>query len=375
MSKNIEINYKNSSGYEVLYPKTKTDVNYLSSAVNTLFGFTKENSLDDALAQLFLGVGKYGYAIHVEYPDGSPAEGFTVTGIEAIEGRDLVTDADGNTIGTSLEANVTIEVISPFIDIDDVKNITIQSQGILTPYSINVEPAAIRFASESKKYFLSPIMKTVDLCAVGGGGGGFAVTGSRDYGAGGGGGYATNLLGVSISNDREIIIEVGAGSKRVLGASPQTFGGTTNIKKSDGTLLLSANGGGSGYFNNGNVQPGTGNGDGSSYVFVSNNLSHYDPTLYSGGSSSVFLFEDEQLGLAGGGGGGGCTMYWGDTGRISKPPRGAPNGGIGAYRANSSSEVFAGENGIVPGGGGGSGYASVAPGDGGGGRVYIRGHY
>ena len=377
MSKNIEINYKNDAGYEALYPKTKTDINYLSSAINTLYGFTGENSLDDALAQLFLGVGKYGYAIHVEYPDGSPAEGFTITGLEAIGGRDLVTDVNGNTIGVSLEASVTIGVISPFVDIGDMENIAIQSEGILTSYSISVEPA-IRLVSESKKYFLSPIVKTVDLCAVGGGGGGVRVHGSSDYGAGGGGGYATNLLGLSAPSDREITIEVGAGAKGVADTNPQTFGGTTNIKKSDGALLLSANGGGSGYFNknNGAARPGTGNGDGNNKSFSSDNLKRYDPTLYSGGSSSVFLFDDEQLGLAGGGGGGGYTLYWGDTGTLPKPPKGAPNGGIGAYQANKSTNIVAGENGKVPGGGGGSGYGGDwDPGAGGVGGVYVRGHY
>ena len=215
MSKNIEINYKNDAGYEELYPKTKTDINYLSPAINTLYGFTGESSLDDALAQLFLGVGKYGYAIHVEYPDGSPAEGFTVMGLNALDGSPAVTNENGDVLGVSTETSVSVSVTSPYFDLDSASQ-TVQSTGIITSATVQM---AVKYAENqavtlrtSQTVQFSPAVAEVDFCAVGGGGGAGGPT--TYFGSGGGaGGYAVNLLNQIPAPGDTYVFTIGAGGR------------------------------------------------------------------------------------------------------------------------------------------------------------------
>ena len=49
MSKNIEINYKDDAGYEVLYPQSVSNIVFLSSTLETLFNYSSGSFLDEAL--------------------------------------------------------------------------------------------------------------------------------------------------------------------------------------------------------------------------------------------------------------------------------------------------------------------------------------
>lgn len=365
MSKNIEINYKDNAGYELLYPKTKTDVNYLSSTINTLYGFTGENSLDDALAQLFLGVGKYGYAIHVEYPDGSPAEGFTVTGIDHPDGSSaVVTDANGDAVGVSAEQSVSIGVTSPYIDIQDISDFSIQSTGILTNQTATLQfkTSEYEIIEKSQEVAFSPFVISYDLTAVGGGGGGMKWDGTSSPrgGNGGGGGYVSTLL--NINNDSPINISIGAGGEAgKVGVDSQAGkGGTTTVLKRDTKeTILTAVGGDGGY--EGDIG-GTGNGSGG------RNYYRQDASVTNGGNSTDRIFNNDSLPLAGGGGGGGHATSSGGDG-------GSPYGSDGDKDIYGNVTYSTGPTG--PGGGGGGVLSSNKSysGDGNKGAVYIKVHY
>lgn len=368
MSKNIEINYKDDAGYEELYPKTKTDVNYLSSTINTLYGFTGENSLDDALAQLFLGVGKYGYAIHVEYPDGSPAEGFTVTGIDHPDGSSaVVTDSGGDAVGVSAVQSVNIGIISPYIDVQNISNFSIQSVGILTDQTITLQfkTSEYEVVEESQDVFFSPFVIYYNLTAVGGGGGAMSWEGTSTRGGnGGGGGYVSTLL--NIDNDGPINIFIGAGGEtgNTNYGTQGGKGGTTIVsKKNTGENILTAVGGGGGQNRD---TGGTGNGNGG------RNYYRQDKSVTNGGNSTDRIFNDSSLPLAGGGGGGGFAVD-NDAGK-----GGLPFGANGDVNDSGNATLSTGPTG-PGGGGGGGGYGTMVGdpygGEGGDGAVYIRCHY
>ena len=344
MSKNIEINYKNDAGYEELYPKTKTDINYLSSAINTLYGFTGESSLDNVLTQLFFGVGKYGYVIHVEYPNGSPAEGFTLTGLTAPDGTEAVTNENGDAVGVSTGQSVTIGIDSPYIDIQDVNGIVVESTGILTSQTIELEleDSPYSLIETSQNISFSPLAKTVDFCAVGAGGGGNNAAGV--YPAAGGGGEVVNLLGVDLDSvGREFSLSIGAGGTSTTSSSSdvgRTNAGSTKVSSGQ-SAILTARGGQNAWTRKGYSNSDSGDGWGRGADFFAETQAV---------PNTVNLFNDPVLGLAGGGGGGirhgsgvnypGAAPYGGD---YNSNPTG-PGGGGPSYNGGSG---ITGHNGGV----------------------------
>lgn len=322
---------------------------------------------NDAFAKLALGIGKYGYVVTVLFPDGSPVEGATLTGINNQYGGTAVTNANGQAVGVSTEQSVVIGVNNPYIDIQSVSGIAIQSTGILTAYTVMLPyDESIKTLTSSQTLNLSPKAATVDFCAVGGGGGGAQAVGNYEKrGPGGGGGYVSNALNVQIGSEDTFSIIVGAGGNvgENSSSSAETFtaaaGGTTSVSKNS-SVILSANGGGgaTGYYRNGTASGGTGNGNGG----VSDE---------KGADGTGYIFNDQSLGLAGGGGGGGDDSGTLTSGGYSGLPYGAP-GSIWSVNTN------AGTPGIGGGGGGGAkgsygegGYASA----GGSGAVYARFHH
>ena len=315
---------------------------------------------NDAFVKLALGIGKYGYVIHVQYPDGSPAEGFTLTGLNAPDGTAAVTNANGDAVGVSTEQSVTVGIDSPYIDIQDVSGQVVESTGILTEYTVTLEPISNYVTiSNSSQIKLSPLVSTFDVCAVGGGGGGGGSPSSsgNTYGAGGGGGYVVNALGVQ--NKIGVPISVTIGSGGAGGVNPGTNGGpggTTEVSFADGSgTIVSAAGGTFGRGAQGPQTIPTGNGNGG-YSFP-------DGTRNSATNGSGYRFNDPSSGVVGGGGGG-----------FRHESGGTPFGGAGGDSNNSGSP------GQGPGGGGGAGNNGYGaePAKGGAGYqgiVYIRVHH
>lgn len=321
---------------------------------------------NDAFVKLALGIGKYGYVIHVQYPDGSPAEGFTLTGLNAPDGTSAVTNSNGDAVGVSTAQSVTIGVSSPYIDIQDVSGVVVQSTGILTSQTITVEPIdGYATITTSKTVSISPIAETFDACCVGGGGPG----GGGISGTGGGGGYATNALAITCEGNRTLAITIGAGGQYTGASAGQpagSVGGTTAITSGQ-TQILSANGGNPGrmYIYNSNNPGGVGNGNGGG----SDNSGY-------GGNSGIHIFNDSNLPLAGGGGGSA-----GQSVRDQRLPGGKPYGGYGAGDIGDIVKTVNATAGRGPGGGGGGG-GKVGVGtthqqgaNGASGAVYLRFHY
>lgn len=301
---------------------------------------------NDAFVKLALGIGKYGYVIHVQYPDGSPAEGFTLTGLNAPDGTAAVTNANGDAVGVSTEQSVTVGVSSPYIDVNDIPAIAIDSTGILTNYTFtcSFNDSDYILIETSDVYEFSPKVLSFDITAVGGGGsGGVFVWGNTGSG-GGGGGYISTLLNVYPSVDRKFTASIGAGGINNNNDSASD-GGTTTFQQGQ-EVLLSAAGGKLGTTRAG----GVGNGNGGA------------PDA-PGENATGFLFNDSALGIPGGGGGGGAINQ----------PGGSPYGGASKFPPTS------GESGKGPGGGGAGGRQNSAgptsAGNGHPGAIFLRIHY
>lgn len=331
---------------------------------------------NDAFMKLALGIGQYGYAITVVYPDGSPVEGATLTGVNAPDGGTATTDTNGLAVGVSSSQSITFGVNSPYIDVQSVSGITIQSAGILTQYTITLQyDESVKTFTSSQTVKISPKAVTADFCAVGGGGGGAAGTTRVNGGGGGGGGYAQNLTDVSLSQYdlNNIAITIGAGGNG--GSSSGSSGGTGGVTSVSmgGSPILTASGGNGGTSGS-SGQGGTGNGNGGAPW-------NFDMGVDGGNGSSgtVRIFGESSQPLAGGGGGGGGQGEY-DSNATRGSYGGSPSGGSGGWSAGSSN-TGDGTPGSALSGGGGGGYGNSSQngfgtgGTGGAGGVYIRVHH
>ena len=393
-NRNIEINYKTNEGYDILYPNVTArnvidfndDVNLiLKNSTKALYGLDNEAVPDDVFLALAIGTGNYGYKFHVQLVDGTPVPGATISGVTGLDGGTVVTDADGNAVGTSTSMTVEVTMLATYIDIDD-STVSVVSTGKITAVSdvvLNGMAGSYKTITSSQIVTLSPLAVSVDLCLVGGGGGGGggAKYNTRDCGGGGGGGgHVTNVLNISVASltDRRIQFSIGSGGYRGSNSStPYTpgtnggAGGTTSATILETSLQYSATGGSGGKtppvdteWTGGKGGSGNGNGgDGGSMDGTSKK---------SGGAGSGYIFEESALGLAGGGGGGGGGADGNASGGVGGDPYGGDGGNWGAG-------VSPGDTGAGPGGGGGGSpgtySAPYVAGLGHSGIAYIRSHY
>lgn len=339
---------------------------------------------NDAFAKLALGIGKYGYVIQVQFTDGQPLEGATITGANTPDGGEAVTDANGQAVVVSAATSITIGVESPYIDIAGASGVVIQSMGILTAQTVTLEAASpYAVIATSGTYHISPFALTYDLCAVGGGGGSPArLYQSRLASPGGGGGYCQNAMGLSV--EKELVVLIGSGgTKGGYNSGSEEFvanqGGTTTVTINN-SVVLSALGGNGGI--NGKIRSvgGTGNGNGGNGL--SQNITSTTPPATSmGQNGTVRMFNDPSLPRPGGGGGGGIN--W-NVGAITIPAQylnnhGQSFGGNGWWDAGSNVVNVGSTPGYGGGAGGGAGYQSGGSGNdgssGGNGAVFVRGHY
>lgn len=333
----------------------------LKDGTAALLGLGTDAVPDDAFVALILGQGIYGYRIRVQFADGTPVEGATITGIEPLTGSTLVTGADGTVLGKSASANVTINCTSPYIDQKAPTAQTVTKTGTITNVTLTLENISdMLTVSSSKTTKISQMAKAIDIFASGGGGGGgYGVAG------GGGGGYADNKLNVPTSGSTDLEIVIGSGGSS---GSESSFNGGNGGKTSvsiGNTIVLTASGGVGGTNDGGagNQPGGEGNGPGGTGSYKSAD---------NGSSASVYVFNDATIGIKTGGGGGGGAR------NTSRTQGGSPNGGRSGYY-ESLGRVNAGESGGVGGGGGGgsAGYNGEISygGNGGPGIVYLRFHF
>lgn len=336
--------------------------NLLQDSTCALLDIPDTSVPNDAFVKLALGIGKYGYVIHVQYPDGSPAEGFTLTGLNAPDGTAAVTNANGDAVGVSTEQSVTVGIDSPYIDINDISDMTIQSTGILTITSVTLESRESEIQT-SGNYTFSPGAVAADFCAIGGGGGGTGSA-STPVSSGGGGGYIQNLIGYVLQN-HQISVTIGAGG------AVSANGGNTTVSVNGGAILTASGGGGA----PNNASPGTGNGNGGTGNSLNADATTSMRTAANGKNATGYKFNDPALGVPGGGGGGG-SLYVNTNSPVSvssRPTGGAPHGGTGGYRLRSSGSDYYGTAGTYPGGGGGTGpYTAYGGAQG---CLFVRAHY
>lgn len=362
----------------------------LKDYTTNLLGLPNTAVPDDALLALIIGVGAYGYRVKIQLADGTPAEGATVSGIEALTGSTLVSGADGIVLGKSTSQTVTIGCASPYIDQADPASQSVIATGTITDVTLtltnNTDIVTVASSITAK---ISPLAKTVDICAVGGGGGG-SGSAKSDYqkaqgGGGGGGGNIVNVLAKSLTSyaKKSISIIVGSGgaggkysSTRPSGNECNgSSGGTTSVTLGEQIEIATATGGGGGQIGLSRETPGSG---GTSINGGSGGNGGYGGTYETyrgsdGNSSNVHIFNDNSLGLAGGGGGAGSGYVNSD---YTRPAAGLPNGGLGgAYMVNGVDGTP--ENGKPFGGGGGAEYRGRNSGtnSGAAGGVYLRFHF
>lgn len=345
----------------------------LKDVTASILGLPNTAVPDDAFLALTIGVGTYGFRVKIQLADGTPVEGARVSGITALTGSTLVSGTDGIVLGKSTSKTVTISCTSPYIDQAAPASQSVTATGTITDVTLILTAITDMITVTSGKTAkVSPIVKTMDVTAVGGGGGGGGgCYGGYDESAagGGGGGYVFTKTGVASVAKAILKITVGSagsgGASKKNASSPGTSGGTTSVTLNDATLVT-ANGGAGGENGYGKSYPslipgGIGNGNGGTGTSKSG-------VNCNGGAGSGYIFNDSSLGLAGGGGGGGGT-----SGAVANG--GSPNGGNGSHYDEGYSSIIGGTPGENFGGGGGGGHNSFDGCNGGRGGVYLRFHF
>lgn len=343
-----------------------------------LLGLPNTAVPDDAFLALLIGVGTYGYRVKIQLEDGTPVEGSTVSGIQALTGSTLVSGPDGIVLGKSTSNSVTISCTSPYIDHRPSNNQVVTSTGTITDVTIVLDHAVgIVKITSSIVAKISHLSKTVDITAVGGGGGGGATALKSDtqyYGGGGGGGNSEHALGVDIVK-RSLEISIGSGGvgtrvntgSTTLEKELGSPGGTTNVKfQNTLAAIVSASGGELGHdvLHHGNNDGGASRNGGNGSKGGNNAGGMNEPR--NGSDCKEHIFGDPTLSLVGCGGGGGGV----NNSSVNSAGGELCGGKGGAGRQ--------GENGKSIGGGGGGGGRSNSSGfggNGGAGGVYLRFHF
>ena len=197
------------------------------------------------------------------------------------------------------------------------------------------ENSIVRYTS-SKNIKFSKMLKTVDVCCVGGGGAGGSMAFNADYTnlacGGGGGGGIVNATNIAVTPLIDNSLIVGSGGNYKDGGYTGGNGGTSSF------LNIVANGGFGGIGKiggNGNLAGGN-----SGAVGCGNGGNGEQ----NGGDSTVSEFNDNTTYYSGGGGGGSASQSG------SAKTGGSPNG------ANGARFTLAATNAKGPGGGGGGAF-------------------
>lgn len=378
----------------------------LSDAACDLLEIPQTSTVNEAFLKLALGVGKYGYTVHFQWPDGTPMVGYRVSGLTAIDGSALTTDNTGTVFGVSENTSVSVSVSTSFQDLNTASK-TIRSTGILTEDTVKItsKSSFTLTANSSQSYQFSQWAPLVDICAVGGGGSGGSAAGfSGSYNdisvgaASGGAGGKVKILENYNPAGKTLTVSIGAGGEGVTNngvTSPAngSSGGTTTVK-SGNTTVLSASGGNGGKAASESEWNGSGNqivsalasgaSGGSGSGGCRAEASSYSSYWASGAGASGSNGEDGEAGIAedddggthgsapGGKGQGTTTAFNGTTYSA------AGGGAAYAYYGTNSSGFNEHESESAGGSGAGAGHAGANGGNatqkgaGGGGSVSIR---
>ncbi len=190
---------QSDGSYNELYPKTDawTKDETLSAQVATMFGLSDNYKPNDAFLVLYVGIGKYAYRVKVQFSDGSPVAGSTVSGINAIPGKTLITGDDGVVLGVSDSPTVNIGCTSPYIDQKTPDIQSIISTGIVTNVTLvlknETDLITITSSQTINRSQISKFAKDFDLAGVNGGQNGVHGSAGNTGGAGGASGYSKKI--------------------------------------------------------------------------------------------------------------------------------------------------------------------------------------
>ena len=355
MAKNIEMNYKDESGYEILRPQTTCEmvIDLLNEDTKELMGLSPSDQADDAFRKIYLAQVLDGRALinfTVMGDDGTPCKGVQIESSQFCDANGNKTtpvETDDNGKVSVFVDNISVQAsISKYANLSDWSETIPVEFGQQYDKSITLTRYNFKLWESSGSCKFSPEIVRVDVSLCGGGGGGGAVSNvdeeegsfyQKDYGEGGGGGYCAIYDSVSFQKNYEYTYSVGSGGA----AGYNGNGGKSSFGEH------SVNGGNGVVYDH---QGGQGNGQGGGRVITGNGL--------PGGSSSSYIYISftEQV-LAGGGGGSGAGIYvnLGDgSGRYFYGGRGGTKGGKGGD-CNDNGVVSGGQNGQKYGGGGGGG--------------------
>lgn len=383
-NKNITLHQKNNSGiYDNLYINTVATKLSNSASLDSELEMTDGNS-DSSMNKIASDLKLLGIIhIRVVYEDSSPIQGIVISGLQ----EDKTTDENGDVYGKIGNTNI-ITLTSPYADIKD-KTVDLTNL-YKTPFSIliiqmeHVANLDILRYEISKSVKFSKHVEAVDVCCVGGGGAGSSAVYDKPNrswygGAGGGGGGVVNSFNVSVAENTDYPLVVGAGGTCLRDDFGYANGGDGGETSFMGVVAKGGNGGtrteGSNIMptsTTGGTAGAAGCGDGGIGARQDDAYSTWPLTESNNGTSnnSVSEFADGLKFYSGGGGGGKyISKTTGGSG-------GSPNGARGGYTEYTSSVVHAPTKPNVGGGGGGACKDNVGNkgGDGGNGLVAIRIH-
>ena len=372
MATNIEMNVKQESDYEVIYPQTiqALVIDLLNSDTKQLLGLEETATADEAFREIYLNQVLSGKALinfTVVGDDGSPCYGVEIT-------SDSFCDANGNKVDkvetdkqgkASIFASATSVVckIQQYGDIENWNQTYSVTFGEQYDEEITLTRRKFLMVSSARNIKFSKDVKQLDVTVVGGGGSGgggkagsnnSTTSGSAVTGGGGGGGYCTFQENYTFVPNQIYSVSIGAG-----GASPGYGDDGNNGGKSSFSDLVAQGGTGGKAptsHTTGGVA-GTGNGNGGTGVVADYRSSRVVSGI-SGADGSVqgYISFDQKV-LFGGGGASGSAVD--NINQENTIPGGKDYGGYGgrAYRDYQRKSMDGG-NGQY-GGGGGSGGAST----------------
>lgn len=224
----------------------------LKSYTKQLLGIPESSTPDDAFMALLVGTTSKAYRVKVQYPDGTPAVGYTVSGIDALPTTTLVTDANGMCLGKSESTTPTISVAQKYEDVKTA-SVTAESVGTITDVIITLEydeSTTIVRSSMKKTSSISPKCTSLKYLIVGGGGGSgkCSMIGQMTVNSGcsGGGGGAGGHYAIGSINDPQngVDFSIVVGSAGAIGTDGKS-GGTSSLSM-NGVVVATAQGGGGG---------------------------------------------------------------------------------------------------------------------------------
>lgn len=372
MSKNIEMNYKNESDYEILYPQTiqALVIDLLNSDTKQLLGLEESATADEAFREIYLNQVLSGKALinfTVVGDDGSPCYGVEISSDSFCDGAGnkidkVETDQQGK---ASIFANNTSVAckIQQYGDVENWNQTYSVTFGEQYDKEITLTRRNFLMVSSARKIKFSKDVKQLDVTVVGGGGsagggimGGSNSTneGSAATGGGGGGGYCIFQENYIFVPNQIYSVSIGSGGA----VSDYGSDGKNGGQSSFGDLVAQGGTGGKAPINHttGGIA-GTGNGNGGTGV-VATYRSTRVVSGRSGADGSVqgYISFDQKATFGGGGASGSAVDNINQENTI---PGGKDYGGYGgrAYRDYQRKSMDGGDG--QYGGGGGSGGAST----------------